>query len=375
MATKRDYYDILGVSKSATAEEIKRAYRKLAMEHHPDKHGGDDAKFKEIGEAYDTLKDPQKKTGYDQFGHAGAGGNPFGGGAGGGQAGGAQGFGGFDFNGAGFDFSDILNQFMGGAGGGGATRGPARGRDLEVSVTIDFADAVFGTETDVTVTMDDACEHCTGSGAEPGTKLKTCDTCKGRGQVVRVQQTILGAVQQASVCPTCAGRGQVPEKACSVCRGAGVLRRSKKLSIKIPAGVDDGATMRLTGQGAAARGGGPRGDLYVQIRIRRDRRFERDGRDILSDTGVSMTEAALGTEVSVETVDGPVTLKVPAGTQSGKVFKLSGRGVPGLGGRSRGDHLVTVTVDIPTKLSAKQRQLLEEFAAESTAGKKGFFKR
>ncbi len=375
MATKRDYYEVLGVSKSASADEIKRAYRKLAMEHHPDKHGGDDAKFKELGEAYETLKDDQKRAGYDQFGHAGAQGNPFGGGGAGGGAGGAQGFGGFDFGGgAGFDFSDILNQFMGGAGGGGS-RGPARGRDLEVSVTIEFAEAVFGTGKKISVTLDDACEHCHGNGAEPGTKLKTCPTCNGRGQVTRVQQTILGAMQQTSVCSNCSGRGQIPEQPCTVCRGAGVLRRAKSLDIKIPAGVDDGATMRLSGQGAAPKGGGPKGDLYVQIRVRADRRFERDGRDILSEATIPMVDAALGTEVKIETVDGPVTLKIPAGTQSGKVFKLSGRGVPGLGGRSRGDHLVTVEVDIPTKLSAKQRELLEQFASESGHAKKGFFKR
>lgn len=370
MANKRDYYDILGVSKTASADEIKRAYRKLAMEHHPDKHGGDDAKFKELGEAYETLKDPQKRAGYDQFGHAGAQGNPFGGG---GAAGGTQGFGGFDFNGAGFDFSDILNQFMGGAGGGG-TRGPARGRDLEVSITVDFTEAVFGAEKSVSLSADDTCAHCRGNGAEPGSKLKTCDTCKGRGQVTRVQQTILGAMQQTSTCPNCSGRGEMPEKACSECRGAGVLRRQRTLQVKIPAGIDDGATMRLSGSGAAAKGGGAKGDLYVQVRVRPDRRFERHGRDIHSEVAIPMVAAALGTEVEVETVDGSLKLKVPSGTQSGKVFKLSDRGVPVLGRSSRGDHLVTVIVETPTKLSGRQRELLEEFAADS-GSKKGFFRR
>lgn len=369
MATTRDYYDILGVSKSATADEIKRAYRKAAMEHHPDKHGGDDAKFKELGEAYEVLKDPQKRSSYDQFGHAGAQGNPFGGGGGGQQY-----SGGFDFNGAGFDFSDILNQFMGGAGGGGGRRGPARGRDLEVSVTVEFTEAVFGAEKDITITLDDSCEHCSGIGAEPGTKLKTCETCQGRGQVTRLQQTILGGIQQAVVCPTCSGRGQIPEKPCTVCRGAGVLRRSKTLTVKIPAGVDDGATMRLDGKGAAPKGGGQKGDLYVQIRVRSDRRFVRHGRDIHSEAKIPMVAAALGTEIEVETVDGNLKLKIPAGTQAGKVFKLTGRGVPVLGRSSRGDHLVTVGVDIPTKLSGKQRELLEQFAKES-GHKKGFFGR
>lgn len=374
MPTKRDFYDILGVSKSASAEEIKRAYRKLAMEHHPDRHGGDDSKFKEIGEAYETLKDPQKRAAYDQFGHAGAQGNPFAGGGnpfgGAGGFSGAQGF-------EGFDFSDILNQFMGGAGGpfggGGQGRGPARGRDLETTVAIDFLEAVFGAEKEVTLTADDTCEHCHGNGAEPGSSLKTCATCNGRGQVTRVQQTILGAIQQTTVCTTCQGRGQVPEKPCTVCHGAGIQRRTRSLKVKIPAGVDQGTTIRLAGQGAAPRGGGAKGDLYVAIRVRADRRFERAGRDILSRATIPMAEAALGTDIQVETVDGAVTLKIPAGTQSGKVFKLSGRGVPALTRGSRGDHLVTVLVETPTKLSAKQRELLEQFAADSS--KKGFWKR
>jgi molecular chaperone DnaJ len=368
MATKRDYYEVLGISKSATPDEIKRAYRKLAMEHHPDKHGGDDAKFKEIGEAYETLKDAQQRAAYDQYGHAGAqagfGGQP------GGGFNGASGFEGFDFN-------DILNQFMGGSSpfgnAGGRAGGQARGRDLEVSVTIDFLEAVFGVEKEVTLSLDDTCEHCSGSGAEPGTNLKTCPTCNGRGQVTRMQQTILGAIQQTSVCPTCHGSGKVPETPCTVCHGSGIQRKTRKLTVRIPAGVDDRATMRLGGQGAAARGGGSKGDLYVQIRVRTDRRFERDGRNIISDTAVSMVDAALGTEVEIETVDGPVTLKIPTGTQSGKVFKLSGRGVPGLNGRARGDHLVQVTVQTPTKLTTKQRELLEQFEADHA--KKGFFKR
>lgn len=373
MPTKRDYYDILGVNKSASADEIKRAYRKLAMEHHPDRHGGDDSKFKEINEAYETLKDPGKRSAYDQFGHAGAQGNPFAGGGnpfgGAGGFGGAQGF-------EGFDFSDILNQFMGGAGGpfgGGAQRGPAHGRDLETTLTIDFTEAVFGIDKDVTLTADDTCEHCGGQGAEPGSKLKNCPTCQGRGQVTRVQQTILGAIQQTTICPTCQGRGQVPEKPCTVCHGSGVQRRARTLKVKIPAGVDQGTTIRLTGQGAAPRGGGPKGDLYVRIRVRADRRFQRDGRNVLTESTVSMVDAALGTEIEIQTVDGPVTLKIPAGTQSGKVFKLSGRGVPALNRGSRGDHLVTVVVETPTKLSAKQRELLEQFAADTS--KKGFWKR
>jgi molecular chaperone DnaJ len=360
MATKRDYYEVLGVSKAATADELKKAYRKLAMQHHPDKHGGDDSQFKEIAEAYETLSDPQKKAGYDQFGHAGAGGNPFGGG------GGAQYGGGFD----GFDFSDILNQFMGGSGGGRRQSGPPRGRDVEVNLTIDFTEAVFGVEKDFKLSLDDICAHCTGTGAE-GKKTKQCATCKGAGQVTRVQQTILGAMQQTSSCPTCKGQGQVPETVCTVCRGEGTVRKEQTLTAKIPAGVDDGATMQMKGQGAATLGG-PKGDLYIHIRVRADRRFEREGNTIYSEETVPMAHAALGTETSVETVDGKVTLKVPAGTQSGKVFKLSGRGVPDLNGRGRGDHLVRIEVETPQKLSSKQKALLEQFLAED-GGKKGFF--
>lgn len=360
MATTRDYYEILGVSKASTPEELKKAYRKLAMQHHPDKHGGDDSQFKEIAEAYEILSNPQKKASYDQFGHAGAQGNPFGGGGGGQNGGGFEGF----------DFSDILNQFMGGAGGRRSS-GPTRGRDIEVSITIDFTEGVFGVEKPLKIALDDVCSHCNGTGAE-GKKTKQCGTCKGAGQVTRVQQTILGAMQQTHVCSTCKGRGEVPEQVCTVCRGEGTQRKEKELTIKIPAGVDDAATMRMTGQGAATLGGS-NGDLYIHIRVRGDRRFERDGIDILSEEKIPMAHAALGTETSVETVDGKVTLKIPAGTQSGKTFKLTGRGVPELNGRGRGDHLVTIEVETPHKLSSKQKTLLEEFIADG-GGKKGFFK-
>lgn len=367
MANKRDYYEILGVSKSASADEIKRAYRKLAMQHHPDKHGGDDAPFKDLGEAYETLKDPQKRAGYDQYGHAGAQGSPFGGG---GANGGAQYGGGF--NGAdGFDFSDILNQFMGGMGGQRSS-GPARGRDLEVALHISFEEAVFGVEKDVTLTLDDNCDHCKGTGGEPGSGMKQCATCKGAGRVTQVQQTILGAIQQQTTCPACRGRGQVPEKPCSVCSGSGTHRVQRTIKVKIPAGVDEGSTMRLSGKGAAPKGGGGKGDLFVAIRVRGDKRFERDGAVIHSRVNLSMAEAALGAEIPVTTVDGEVKLKVPAGTQSGKQFRLSGRGVPILHGTGRGDHIVHVAVETPTKLSARQRELLEEFASEG--GKRGFFR-
>lgn len=375
---KRDYYDILGVAKSASADEVKRAYRKLAKEHHPDKHGGDDTQFKELGEAYEVLKDSQKKAAYDQFGHAagaqnaggpfgGQGGNPFGG------AGGfnAEGFDFSQFQGAG-GFGDIFDMFFQGQGGGagGRQQQPHKGADLEAQVTIDFKEAIFGTERNVHFTVDERCKRCEGSGAEPGTHVATCDTCKGQGQVTRVQQTILGAVRQASVCPTCHGDGKIPEEKCSQCHGKGTIKATKELTVKIPAGIDNGSTIRLSGQGAAHRSA-PSGDLYVQVRVKPDAKLKRSGQTITSTIAIPMIEATLGGEVPVETVDGAVKLKVPAGTQSGKLFRLSERGVPGIGGRKRGDHLVTVAVETPTKLTAKQKTLLEEFAAEG--GKKKRF--
>jgi molecular chaperone DnaJ len=363
MADKRDYYEILGVSKSATADEIKRAYRKQAMQHHPDKHGGDDSKFKELGEAYEVLKDPQKRSQYDQFGHNG----PFGPGQNGG--GGAQGFGGFDFGGAGFDMGDILSQFMGGGFGGSQTR-ERRGRDLEVGIDLSFQEAVFGTERELAFELQDECDRCHGSTAEPGTKLKTCPTCKGSGQVTSVQQTILGSIRQSRPCNTCHGLGQSAEKPCTKCSGRGVIRHTKKLTVKVPAGVDHGNTIRVNGQGEAIQSG-HRGDLYVHVRVRSDKRFHREGQNIISEVTLPMVEAALGTEIVVETVDGKVTLKIPSGTQSGKIFKLSDRGIPYTNGRGRGDHLVQIIVETPTKLTAHQKQLLEQFASEPK--RKGFF--
>jgi molecular chaperone DnaJ len=370
---KRDYYEVLGVSKSASADEIKRAYRKLAMQHHPDKHGGDDKPFKEIAEAYEVLKDSKKRAQYDQFGHNG----PFGSGD---QNG--SGFGGFDFNGANFDFSqfggqgfggfgDIFDMFMGGAQGTRQRQQTPHGADLEVSITLDFKEAVFGTERELKFTAQDRCDRCDGRGAEPGTKVVTCDTCKGVGQVTRVQQTILGAVRQTTVCPTCHGEGEIPQEKCQLCNGKGTIKAQRELTVKIPAGIDNGATIRLNGKGGADRKG-PNGDLYLHVRVKSDPKLRRSGQNIESTIAVPMTVAALGGEGEVETVDGPVKLKVPAGTQSGKVFKLSERGVPGLGGRKRGDHLVTVVVETPTKLSSKQKRLLEDFAAEG-GKKRGFF--
>ena len=360
---KRDYYEILGVGKDASADEIKKAFRKAAVKYHPDKDGGDEAKFKEVNEAYEVLKDQQKRQRYDQFGHAGVGGdNGFSGGA-------SNPFGGFDFGGQNveFDFGDIFNQFFG--GGGRSERGPRRGRDVETSLNLNFDQAVFGVDKKIKMTMDDECSHCKGTTVEPGYSLKTCPTCKGAGQQRRVMNTMFGPIQQAVTCETCRGRGQVPEKVCSVCKGTGVERREQEVTIKIPAGIDDGATIRLREHGEAI-GDGVRGDLYVHIRVKPHKKFTREGDLILSEEHVSMIDAALGTEITVETVDGKVTMKVPAGTQSGTDFKLTGHGVPHIKSDRRGAHIVQVVVDTPTKLSKKQKELLEQFGI---AKKRGLF--
>lgn len=366
--SKRDYYEVLGVKKDASADELKKAFRKAAIEHHPDR-GGDEAKFKEVNEAYEVLKDPSKRQRYDQFGHAGVGGN----GAAGGNP--FAGFGGqgqemhFDFGDLGL--GDIFSSFFGGGGQQGGGRRPARGNDIETSVDIDFEQAIFGTEVSLALTLEDVCDHCKGTTAEPGYELKKCDTCGGSGQVVTQTRTIFGNIQQAAICPTCKGTGKVPEKACTVCHGKGTKKTSQKIDLKIPAGIDDGATIRLREHGEAIANG-PKGDLYVNIRVRPHKKFTREGSLILSDEHISMVDAALGAEIEVDTVDGPITMKVPAGTQSGADFKLTGHGVPHMRGSTRGAHIVTVVVDTPTKLSKKQKELLEEFK-KSSGKKRGLF--
>jgi len=352
--SKRDYYEVLGINKNASADEIKKAFRKLAIQYHPDKDGGDEAKFKEAGEAYEVLKDAQKRQRYDQFGHAGVGGAPGGGGTP------FEGFGngqGFEFNFGDGGLGDLFGSFF---GGGQAQRGPRRGRDVETSIELTFEEAVFGVEKTLHLTLEDECSHCEGSTVEPGYELKTCDTCKGAGQQTRMMNTMFGAIQQQVVCETCHGRGKVPEKNCTVCHGKGTERKKQDITIKVPAGVDDGATIRLRERGEAIADG-PKGDLYVNLRVKPHKKFTREGDLILSDEHISMVDAALGVEIEVETVDGVVTMKVPSGTQSGTDFKLSSHGVPHMRGGGRGAHIVRIVVDIPTKLSKKQRELLEGF--------------
>jgi molecular chaperone DnaJ len=364
MATKRDYYEVLGIGKDASPDEIKKAFRRAAVEHHPDR-GGDETKFKEISEAYEVLKDTEKRKRYDQFGHAGvggaAGGNPFGGGFGGA----GQNIN-FDFGDLGL--GDIFGSFFGGGAGHRAQR-QARGRDVEANVDINFDDAVFGTEVKLGLNIEDTCEHCKGTTVEPGYELKTCDQCQGSGQVVTVARTIFGNIQQASICPKCNGRGKIPEKVCTVCRGKGTQARKQTVELKIPAGIDDGATIRLREHGEAIANG-PKGDLYVNVRVKPHKRFTREGDLILSEEHIGMVEAALGTEIEVQTVDGPIRMKVPAGTQSGSDFKLSSHGVPHIKSTTRGAHIVTIIVDTPTKLSKQQQELLQQFADTQSSGGK-----
>lgn len=361
----KDYYETLGVSKDASADDIKKAYRKLAVKHHPDKEGGDEQKFKEISEAYEVLGDPEKRQQYDRFGHeayqsaqsAGGSADPFGGfgGFGGGQQ--------FEFDLGDLDLGDIFGSFFGGGTQRSRRQQTQRGRDVEARITIDFEEAVFGTEKTVNLDLEDACSRCEGSMAEPGSNTKTCDTCGGQGQVVQAQRTMLGTIQHATVCPDCHGSGSVPEKACNECNGKGTKRSKHKINVKIPAGISDGSTIRLRERGEAPPGGGSqatKGDLYVHVSVRPSKQFTRQGKDIVSEATIDMVDAALGTEIEVPTVDGEKKLKVPAGTQHGQTFRISGSGVPHGRGDTRGDHLVTVNVSIPKKLSGKQKELLQE---------------
>jgi molecular chaperone DnaJ len=361
---KRDYYEVLGVGKGASADEIKKAFRRAAIQYHPDKQGGDEAKFKEVNEAYEILKDPSKRQRYDQFGHAGVGssaasdGDPFGGA-------GNQGVH-FDFGDLGL--GDIFENFFSGGQQGQARQ--ARGRDVETRVDVSFEDAVFGTDVELRLNLEDTCEHCKGTTVEPGSSLKNCDNCDGSGRITHVARTIFGNIQQAAPCPKCKGRGKIPEKVCSVCHGKGTARKAQVVTLKVPAGIDDGAVIRLREHGEAIANG-PKGDLYVNVRVKPHKKFVREGELILSEEQISMVEAALGTEIDVETVDGLVRMKIPAGTQSGTDFKLSGHGVPHLRSATRGTHIVTVIVETPTKLSKQQKELLQQFAHDT--GKKGWW--
>ncbi len=343
----KDYYNILGVDKSASQDEIKKAFRKKAHKYHPDKEHGDEEKFKEANEAYQVLGDAQKRQKYDQFGSAAFNGGGFGGG---------QGFGGFDFSGQGFeDLGDIFGDLF----GGGRRRGPKtpRGNDIQVDLDLTFKESVFGTERDIELTKTSNCERCGATGGEPGAKVDTCGTCNGSGVQVRAHRTVIGVMQQKSTCSDCRGTGEIPSKSCTNCHGQGVEKKKKKLTVQVPAGVDHGAVLRVRGEGEAVKAGKP-GDLFVRLHVRPDERFERQGDTIISYEKIGFTQAALGDKIDVETVDGTVELKIPSGTQSGAQFRLRGKGVDGP--RGRGDQIVVVGVITPKKLSKAQKKLLEE---------------
>lgn len=347
---KRDYYEVLGVAKGADAEEIKKAYRKLARQYHPDVNKAADAeeKFKEVKEAYDVLSEPQKRAQYDRFGHQ----DPnqgFGGG------------GGFDASGMG-GFGDIFDMFFGGGGRRANPNAPRKGSDLQFGLSIDFIDAVFGKETDVEIPKEAECDTCLGSGAKPGTGVETCKTCNGSGQQEVAANTPFGRIVNRRVCTTCEGKGKVYKEKCSSCRGSGRVKIRRKIHLNIPAGVDDGAQLRVSGEGEPGANGGPPGDLYVVLRVKSHEFFEREGNDIYCEVPLTYAQAALGDEIEVPTVDGRVKLKIPAGTQTETFFRLRGKGVPHLRGNGRGDQHVKVRVITPTKLNDKQKELLRELA-------------
>jgi len=364
----QDYYQTLGVSKTASADEIKRAYRKLAHEHHPDKNKGNEAKFKEINEAYQVLSNQDKRAKYDQFGHNFQNMGGFGGGAGGfgGFSGGAGQGSAWDFSNVEFeDAFDIFSDIFG--GGGAQTRRQTRrerGVDLEMQLELTFDEAVFGVEKEISLEKKDVCEHCKGEGAEPGSKIQTCPKCHGQGQIRVIRRTILGQMQTATTCDVCEGMGKVPEKACAICGGSGQKRRTKTLKVKIPAGVSDGMRIRISGEGEVGYKGSNFGDLYLRLHVQGKKGLRREGADVYSELPISVYQATLGTTVEVMTVDGQVSMKIPAGTQSGKVFRLKAKGAPVLNSSSRGDHFVTVTVITPTKLTKKEKELFKQLAKE-----------
>ncbi|MEG2017924.1 MAG: molecular chaperone DnaJ [Clostridium sp.] len=372
MANK-DFYEVLGIDKSASDEDIKKAFKKLALKYHPDRNQGDaeaEEKFKEINEAYQVLSDPEKRQRYDQFGTAdfnGAGG----------------GFDGFDFGGFG-GFGDIFGDiFGGGFGGGGTKNGPRKGADLEYDLTLTFEEAMTGCEKEIKVTRREKCESCGGSGAKAGTSPKTCSKCGGRGRIQVQRRTPLGVMSTTATCDDCHGEGKIIEEPCQTCKGSGKERKTRSITINIPAGVDTGNVMPLRGQGEAGENGGSAGDLYINIRVMTHSTFKRKGNDIHMETHISFGKAVLGTDIKVPTIDGDVTYKVPAGTQSGTVFRLKGKGVPRVNSAGRGDHYVKVIVDVPKSLNSEEEEALKAFmdacgetvegAPEKKKHKKGIF--
>ena len=370
---KRDFYEVLGISKGASDDEIKKAYRKMAKQYHPDLHPGDkeaEAKFKEVNEAYEILSDKDKRARYDQFGHAGVDPNF-----------GAGGFGGFgdSYNMGDIDLGDLFGSFFGGGFGGqqrANPNAPRRGETLRVSVTVSFEEAAFGCEKEITLTRSEPCDTCHGSGCAPGTSADTCPDCRGTG-TIRIQRGG-GAFTFATSapCSRCQGTGRIIHTPCPDCKGSGSVRKQRKITVNIPAGIDDGQAISLRGQGGAGANGGPAGDLLISVSVRPSDKFQREGTSIYYDHTVSFSQAALGAKLVIPTIDGNVEYDLPKGTQPGTVFRLRGKGVPVLNGRGRGDQFVTVQVAVPTSLTRDQEEALEAFAeamGEETGGGKGFF--
>ena len=382
MAEKRDYYEVLGIGKNATDAEIKSAYRKLAKKYHPDLNPGDktaEEKFKEVNEANDVLSDPEKRKRYDQFGFAGVDPN-----YGAGQGGYGGGFGG-GFGGAGgVDLGDIFGDLFGGGFGGfgGSSRAnpnaPRKGHDIQASVILTFEEAAHGCTKKVTLNRQQTCPDCNGSGCEPGSSPETCPQCNGRGYVVTQQRTPFGVMQSQQPCPHCGGRGTIIKNPCKTCRGTGKTSARKTLEVKIPAGIDDDQNIALRGQGDAGTNGGPAGDVIVHVTVKTDNVFERDGYDVYVRVPITYSQAVLGAEIEVPTVDGKVAQKIPEGTQSGTKFRLRGQGIQYLNGRGRGDQYVIVDVEIPKKLNRTQREALNAFEDslkdDNYEKRKGFFK-
>lgn len=373
MANKRDYYEVLGVSKGASDDELKKAYRQSAKKYHPDLNPDNkeaEAKFKEVNEAYEVLSDKEKRARYDQFGHAGVDPN-FGGGAGGGSPFGVD-----------MDFGDIFSSVFGGFGGFGGRRNanpnaPRRGADVETSVTISFDEAAKGCKKEISYNAVITCSECSGTGAQKGTSPKTCSVCGGRGQVTVNQRTPFGVVQTARVCDACKGTGKVIENPCRTCNGNGRVKKSRKIEINIPAGINDEQMLNVSGQGSSGTNGGPAGDVHVYVNVRPHQIFDRRGDDVWCELPITFAQAAMGAEVVVPTIDGKVSYNVHEGTQPGDVFKLKGKGIPHINGRGRGDQYVKVTIEVPKNLNSKQKDILKQFEGATTdknyAKRKGFF--
>lgn len=372
---KRDYYEVLGVEKNAAEDQIKKAYRKLAAKYHPDVNHEADAeeRFKEINEAYEVLSDPDKRARYDQFGFAGVDPNFNPGGAGGNPFGGFGGFSGFG------DLGDLFGDFFGGRSSGRSANGPRSGENLSAQVDLTFEEAAFGVEKELNIPRVETCDVCGGSGAAPGTRPETCSRCRGTGQV-RTQQSFMGmTMQSTTACPDCGGSGTIIRTPCSRCKGKGRIKRTKRIKVSIPAGVDNGQSVRVRNEGNAGANGGPNGDLLVAVRIRPHELFTRQGSDVYCEMPISFAQAACGAEIEVPTLDGKVRYMVPEGTQTGTTFRLKGKGIPYVGYKNRGDQFVKVVVETPTHLTKEQKELLRKFedgvSEAANPRKKSFFEK